>query len=254
MLGKRSYASMMGARRPNIGPLLPASMGGGFRRLKRATATRKPYRPGYTRTTGYYGRFTGSRPELKFFDTALSFNFDATAEVPATGQLCIIPQDDTQSGRDGNKAIIKSINIHGIVQLLPGAAATSCDVAYLYLIQDTQCNGAAATVADANTGVFTGANLSTANHTLANGNRFRVLKKWVFTMNPPAGATTALNNVIKEFKFYKKCNIPVQYDAAAATGALTTIRSNNLFLVAGTAGNTDDLIACQGTCRLRFSD
>jgi len=248
---------MSSSRRSNIGPLLPPSMGGGFRRTKRTRPylTRPTYvKRGYTRSSGYYGRFTGSSPELKFFDTDLSFNIDATAEIPATGQLCIIPQGDTQSNRDGNKCVIKSINIHGIAQLLPGAAATSCDVAYMYLIQDTQCNGAAATVADANTGIFTGANLSTANHTIANGDRFRVLKKWTFSMNPPAGATTALNNVIRPFKYYKKCNIPMVYDAAATTGALTTIRSNNLFLVAGTAGNTDDLIAVQGSCRLRFSD
>jgi len=212
--------------------------------------------PGYSRRSGYYGRFTGpgySR-ELKFFDTGISFNADATAEIPATGQLALIPQDDTQSGRDGNKAVIKSITMHGIANLVPGAAASATDVLYFYLIQDTQANGAAATVADANSGIFTGANLSTANHTIANSYRFRVLKKWVITFNTGAGVATAFNQYVRTWSFNKKCNIPIFYDASATTGALTTIRSNNLFLVAGTAGNTDDVIAVQGTCRLRFSD
>jgi len=34
------------------------------------------------------------RQELKVFDTALAFNFDATGEIPATGQLCFIQTGD----------------------------------------------------------------------------------------------------------------------------------------------------------------
>ena len=37
-------------------------------------------------------RKKSSGEELKFFDTALSFTCDATGEVPATGQLALIPQ------------------------------------------------------------------------------------------------------------------------------------------------------------------
>lgn len=210
---------------------------------------------GYLRTQGYYGRYTGIVPELKFFDTAISFLVDDTAEIPATGQLSLIPQGDTQSTRNGRKCIVKSIDIHGTANMVPAAGATAAVVVYFYVILDTQCNGAAATVADANTGIFTNANLAIANHTLANGSRFRVLKKWVFAFNSTAGATTAYNNCIVPFAFYKKCEIPLEYDAAATTGAITTIRSNNIFLVAGAANNgQDDTVAVQGVCRLRFQD
>lgn len=213
--------------------------------------------PLFVKKTGYkkrFSRWSGPEQELKFFDTALSFTVDATAEIPATGQLTLIPQDDTQSGRDGNKAFIKSINIHGTANMIPASAATASDVFYLYLIQDTQCNGAAATVADANTGIFTSATLANAQRVVCNGSRFRVLKKWVIEFNSTAGVTTAYNNYIKEWSFYKKCNIPILYDASATTGAIGTIRSNNLFLVAGTAGASDDVITVQGSCRFRFSD
>jgi len=54
-------------------------------------------------------------PELKFFDTAVSFDFDSTLEVPATGQWALIPQGDTQSTRDGRLAVIKSIQFRGTV-------------------------------------------------------------------------------------------------------------------------------------------
>nr|QXP07705.1 MAG: putative capsid protein [Arizlama virus] len=219
----------------------------------RVKSRRRLYR-GYQRTTGYYGRFTGPAAELKFFDTALSFQVDNTAEIPATGQLALIPQDDTQSGRDGNKAFIKSIHVHGIMNFEPGASANASTVVYLYVIQDTQCNGTAATVADANSGIFTNANLAIANLTLANSGRFRILKKWVMPFAPAAGATGAYNQQTKPFQFYKKCSIPMMYDASVTTGALTSIRSNNIFLVAGTGGLNDDQVVVNGTCRLRFSD
>jgi len=227
-----------------------------FPRARGMPPRRRNFVSGYNRTSGYYGRFTGpsNTRELKFFDTSLSFTADATAEVPATGQLTLIPQDDTQSGRDGNKAVIKSINIHGIANLAPGAAATATEVLYMYLMQDTQCNGAAATVGDANNGIFTSTNLSVAQRTIANNTRFRILKKWVITLTAQAGVTTAYNNTMKPFRYYGKCNIPIMYDASATTGAITTIRSNNLFLVAGTTGSTDDLVAVQGSARLRFAD
>lgn len=211
-------------------------------------------RPGLLGLRPDMARFSGATPELKFFDTTINFTTDATAEIPPTGQLCLIPQDDTQSGRDGNKAIVKSIHVHGVAQFDPSTSALAATVVYMYIIQDTQCNGAAPAVGDANVGIFTSANLRDANHTIANGNRFRVLKKWVWAFNSPAGVSTAYNRVVKPFSWHGKCNIPLQYDAASAGGALTTIRSNNIFIVAGSDGQSDDLVAVQGVCRLRFTD
>lgn len=202
----------------------------------------------------YRGRFTGPAAELKFFDTALNFQVDNTAEIPATGQLALIPQDDSQSGRDGNKAFIKSIQCHGIMNFEPGASAAASTVVYMYIIQDTQCNGAVAAVGDANAGIFTSDNLAIANLNLSNSGRFRILKKWVVPFSPTAGVTGAYNQQMKPFQFYKKCNIPLMYDASVSSGALTSIRSNNIFVVAGTGGLNDDQVVVNGTCRLRFSD
>jgi len=210
--------------------------------------------PGYTRTGGAYGRYgrsakaMGIKPELKYFDTGLSFSFDATAEVPATGQLALIPQGDTESTRDGRIAYIKSIQIRGYANFVPGAAAAqSSTVCYLYLVLDTQCNGAAAAITDVFTSNVAGTNLLNLN----NSGRFRILKKWVMTFNSPAGATTAFANVSKPLEFYKRCNIKV--DWSSTTGAITEIRSNNVFLMAGSDGATsDDTVAFLGNARLRF--
>jgi len=210
--------------------------------------------PGYTRLGGNYGRYgrsakaMGLKPELKFFDTALSFSFDATAEVPATGQLTLIPQGDTESTRDGRVAYIKSIQLRGFANFVPGAAAAqSSTVCFLYLVLDTQCNGAAAAITDVFTSNVAGTNLLNLN----NSGRFRILKKWVITFNSAAGATTAFSNVTKQIEFYKRCNIKV--DWSSTTGAITEIRSNNVFLMAGSDGTTsDDTVAFVGNARLRF--
>lgn len=208
---------------------------------------RKSYKP--------IPRFTGPMPEIKFFDNAINFNFDATNEIPATGQLCAITQGDGQSQREGRKVVISSILFNGIVFTQPGAGATAGDLCYLWLVQDTQTNGAAATVANDDTGVFTaaGAVATAAVRCLANTDRFRILKKWVIPTFPGAGVTTAYNNMARRISWYYKCNIPIEYDASAATGAIATIRSNNLFLIAGSSSLTDDASVCTGTLRLRFT-
>lgn len=208
--------------------------------------------PGLVRVGGNYGRYgvnarkMGLEPERKFFDTALSFNFDATGEVPATGQLALIPQGDTESTRDGRYAWIRSIQLRGVVHATPSSAATFSDSIYLYVVLDTQANGAAAAVTD----VFTSSNMGTNMLNLNNSGRFRILKKFVLNINPPAGATTAYNTVTRALEWYKRCNIKM--DWSSTTGAIGEIRSNNIFLLAGAAGNTDDSIGFTGTCRLRF--
>lgn len=204
--------------------------------------------PGYTRTGGFYrySKGQGKSPELKFFDTDLDFAFDTTGEVPATGQLVLIPQGDTESTRDGRQCTIKSVQIRGTVSFVPAAAATAATVAYMYLVLDKQCNGGAAAITD----VFTTNNMTRNHVNLANSDRFRILKKWVMTFNSPAGVTTAYNNVIKPIEFYKSCNVPLNF--SSTTGAITEIRSNNIFLCAGAIGS-DDAVGMAGNCRVRFT-
>lgn len=220
----------------------------------RSTATEQARQlivPGFTRLSGQYGRYgrraiqSGFKPELKFFDTALGFTFDTTGEVPASGQLALIPQGDTESTRDGRLAYIKSIQMRGTLTFAPAAAATAATVCYLYLILDTQANGAAAAITD----VFTTNGMGDNFLNLNNSSRFRIIKRWIFEFNPPAGATTAYNNTIKAFEYYKRCNIKIDWNSTA--GAITEIRSNNLFLMAGAVGS-DDTVTMAGNCRLRF--
>jgi len=206
--------------------------------------------PGYTRTGGFYGRFAGANAEKKFFDTSHSYLLDTTAEVPTSGQLCLIPQGVTESTRVGRKCTITSIQGKWVLRLVPAASATAGGVYAIYLVQDMQCNGAAAAASD----VFDGADPILQHRFLANSSRFKVLKKFTGVLSPKAGVSTAYNHDFKYINFYKKCNIPLEF--SNTTGAITELRSNNIFLVAaaGGGGTIDDLITVIGYTRLRFSD
>lgn len=208
---------------------------------------RRAFVAGKSRTGGFYGRFSGPNEELKFLDTALSFTPDTTGEVVATGQINLVPQGDTESSRDGRKIVVKSIRIKGGVVNADNAASRL--QAVMYLVLDTQCNGAAAGVSD----VLTGTNFGSALPNLANVERFKILKSWKISCAPAAGVTASFANSSAMFDIYKKCNIPIMFDNTATTGAITTIRSNNLFLMCGSIIG-DDVWTVTGTSRIRFTD
>lgn len=191
-----------------------------------------------------------NKAEVKFFDTALSFNFDSTGEVPATGQLTLIPQGAGQSQRNGYLCNIKSLQIRGVVAFTPGAAANAATNAVIHIMMDRQANGAAAAITDA----LTSTAIYKALPVVPQQYRFKTLKRIVVPCNSQAGVTTAYNGfnvVIDEYIQFKK---PIQVRFNGATGAITEITSSNLFLFAGSDGSSDDTIAFDGNARLRFTD
>lgn len=232
---KATALDYRGAKKSKMGLVQPVAMG----------------IPGYTRTVGNYGRYNQKRNEQvvenRFFDTGLFFTVADTAIVPASGQLTLIPQGAGDEERLGRKTIIHSIQIRGTATLAAGASEGR-GVSYVYVVQDRQCNGSAAGVTD----VLTSNTLNLGMINLSNSNRFRILRRLTFVWNATAGTTGVLTDQIKEIEFWKKLNIPVEF--AGATGALTEIKSNNIFLIAGNSGSgLNNLVTIHGTCRLRFS-
>ena len=262
VMARNVRANYLGAAFPRafIGPI----QGGRNprpRRLVGAVAERIRARAGFTRTGGFYGRYgqsardAGLVPELKFFDNSagLAITFDTTPEITTgatTGALNLIPQGDTESTRDGRECTVTSIQIKGVMTFTPGAGAQASGVVYMYLILDQQANGAYPAVGD----VFNYATVGNAGimmNNLANNKRFKTLKKWVVPFNPPAGATTAYNNVTKNIDFFQSCNIPLNF--SSTTGAIAEIRSNNLVMAFGSSGTgIDDTVTFSGLSRLRF--
>nr|DAV45128.1 MAG TPA: capsid protein [Cressdnaviricota sp.] len=242
------YDSVMGKRKLTDGAM-PAAKKRAIERYGVA-AVKKYFVSGRDRANvGGYGRYTGRPGELKFFDTALSFNVDGTAEIPATGQLCLLGRGDDPGNYVGRQFTLKSIAIRGSAGMVPAASVTASSTAFFYLVLDKQANGAAAGVTD----VFDGTNLATAFHNLDNASRFTILKKWKHTYNPSAGVSGAYNNNQWHFEVYKKCNILFQMDGAIG-GDITHLKTSNVFLIAGTDGASDDIIQVSGQARLRFTD
>lgn len=234
---KRRYGYGKGAitvRNPMYGRSMPIS---------------KALVPGVTRTGGFYGRYGGRTGELKFFDTAVNFQVDATGEVPATGQWNLIPQGVTESQRVGRRCTIRSIQFRGTMEYVPAASTVGTAVVHLFVVLDKQCNGAAASVTD----VLTSNAMGSALVNLENRSRFVILKRWVWPMNAQAGVQGAFGRMSRNAEWYKKCKIPIDFDSSASTGAIGTIRSNNIFVLAGTS-NEDDAVGFVGTARVRFSD
>lgn len=224
---------------------------------------------GKYRLSGNYGRF-GADGEMKFIDNLLAFNVIASAgeirpdtsdtvtpavAVSATGTLVQVVQGDQTYQRNGRKITVKRINARLTLNLPASTVATEASDTYrIMLVQDKQCNGAAATVASVLG--FTGQTITAHSfNNLENSRRFRVLFDVFRPINASAGgaptATPSFSQTNHTLVFNKKCNIPIEYDSSATTGAIATIRSNNLFILAISQGQ---FVRLTGNVRLRYSD
>ncbi len=219
------------------------------RRAWRRFGRRAGVVPGITRTGGYYGRFAGPDAELKFHDVSVT---DATiASVMTINNLTIIPQDTTESTRIGRKIVIRKIHWKYSMTLpvAVGAGSTS-DIVKVMLVLDQQTNGAAFAATD-----LIETDIWSAFRNLSNSKRFRVLysKNIQFKAGgaTPSGAAHVFSEDMKYVVGNKTCNIPIEYDNTAQTGAIGTVRSNNLYWV---TQSISGIIGGVGTVRLRFSD
>ena len=162
--------------------------------------------------------------------------------------MLTIPQGDEESERVGRKITVKSIN--GLLNIT-GNPAVGNDFLRLSLVQDTQANGGAATYSGVG-GVYE-TDVVPAMRNLDNSARFKVLKNWLIPVTATSGIVGAFGTISKHLKINLKCNIPISYDSSATTGAIGTIRANNLFLLAR-AQVSDDASSCAGVIRIRYSD
>ncbi len=228
---------------------------GAYRRHARIRAGQR----GVLRVGGYYGRFAHSNGsgELKFHDVQVD---EAAADWSAgiiqnSGTLNVIPQDVTEKTRVGRKVTIKSIMWRGAFSttaIANGATVQNSEVVRVIIYLDKQCNGATAAVTD----ILESANFQSYRN-LSNSNRFVTLmdKTFVVIPEPPCGTSAANDQGQRTTNktFYKKCNIKLEYDDSAQTGAIGTIRSNNIgMLVISRSSATN--VGMAGKVRMRFSD
>ncbi len=225
-------------------------------RQARRRAGRSPF-AGFTRTAGYYGRFTGpGAPELKFYDIDINdadIAVNGTIQTPGlagTASCNTIAQGVTEVTRIGRKCTIKSINWRWNITFAGSAdTATGKETVRLILYLDKQANGAAATVA----GILESDDYQSFNN-LANKSRFRTLMDRTYDIgaNGGAGNGTANDTVASEINdsLYKRVTIPIEFDST--TGALTEVRSNNIGVLI--LSKNGSLCVFDSKMRLRFSD
>ncbi len=214
-------------------------------------------RAGYTRTSGFYGRFRPSTnrfaiTELKFHDIDVNDASVAQNGTIVEDSCCGIAQGTTEAERIGRKCVIKSINWRFNISLIAATANTNtAETVRLILYLDKQCNGATATV----TGILESDNYQSFNN-LANKGRFRTLMDRTYQLNSPSGSgrgttdTLAFGEYSVDDSLYKKVNLPIEFDSV--NGVITEIRSNNIgVLILSKEGN---IAVLDSKMRLRFSD
>lgn len=190
----------------------------------------------------------GPQLELKFHDVDLN---DATiaAGVNVTPSINLIAQGTGESQRIGRKVTIKQIGWR-FQLLLPGQAdiTTSTETVRVIMYLDKQANKLTAAATD----ILETANFQSFNN-LSNRKRFRTLMDRVYTLNTGVGAGDGTANdtgpTAIDDTFFKKVNIPLEFNAAA--GALSEITSNNIgVLLIGLNGTA----AFDSKIRLRYTD
>ena len=163
--------------------------------------------------------------------------------------------------RIGRKIIIKSILIDLLLGFNSGAQGQPTSWKF-YLMLDKQCNGTSPSVTDIFSQPAGAAGTPTAPSnqdpvttelpSIANRQRFQILKEKTFTITPQL----AQQIMLKPVKHYMRCNIPIEY--GGTPGALNTIKSNNIFcLMTSTYNNATTQTlnwGCDGMIRLRYSD
>jgi len=181
--------------------------------------------------------------ELKYFDGTIALtDLSSTGTIlPTSGSMNLVDVGVGTNQMIGSKIWIKSIEIKGRLVLDSDTDATTgaIDNANVYrfaLVLDHQANGAAAAPINVyasqsgSTGTLVGRNIEYQK-------RFTVLKEWYGALNSPITFNSTLGQyssgkVYKTLKYFKKCNILVDFsDQVGGTRSITEITSNNLFIV-----------------------
>lgn len=208
--------------------------------MKRAAAA-----PSVLRSGGFSFTSTGGK-ELNFVDTAISVpNVSTTASISLLNGLA---QGTTASTRIGRRIQMKSVEAR--MYAYPDTTTLAC-VTRFAIVLDKQANAAAPAFTD-----IYDSGTSVALRNISNKARFWVL--WDSGLIPIIGnTTTAAQGTEASYKaveFYKRINIPVQYNAGTA-GTVGDIQTNALYFVAigDTVSGTADARVF-GNIRVRYDD
>ena len=192
---------------------------------------------------------------MKFFDADEGFSSVGTGYVVRDTNMLEIPQGDGPSARDGQKIVVKKIQLKLKISSNSQSVTIPTPVTMrIFLILDTQTNGTAMTAALVNSEVFTNA-VHTGFRHLDNASRYKILmaKTWNFSWSAGAGDGTAANDWTgRVFTDYFEWNgsLPVEWDTADTTGDITNVKTNSISLVS--LCDSAVTISCTVNKRIRF--
>ncbi len=176
--------------------------------------------------------------EFKNHDVKLTAS--ALAVAPIISQLTNIAIGDTTNTRDGSSIKLVSILFKYLINMNASATQTKVRVV---LIHDRQTNEAVYSAADFLEDVTAGDSIVAARN-LDNGHRFQVLYDKVHTYSI-SGRQNSYH------QFYKKLNLKLRYDNAAA--AITSLTQSSLSLLT-TTNEATNVPNITSIVRLRYVD
>ncbi len=190
------------------------------------------------------------KAEIKFHDVDIDDPSIAQNGTILTSAN-LIAQGTASDQRIGRKCTVVGINWRYNLKLsgVVGANAQSSEQVRLVMYLDKQANGAAAAVTD-----ILSTDFYQSFNKLANKKRFTILMDKNYTLNSVGGGGDGTANDWPDFyiedAFYKKCNIPLEFDNTA--GAITELKSNNIGVMI--LAKTGSIAVLDSKCRLRFTD
>lgn len=221
-------------------------------------------RAGFGRTRGTFTRAlygASRRAEIKNYDISNGIGFTtgtsmAVGTSTATGNIAAgLTQGVGENQRVGREIIAKSLMLRGVVSFNPTASSDHVELFILYVILDTQCNGGGGAGTPCVLGdLFSTLAAGAEQLNMDNTARFRVLKRYTALFNTntfqaTSGSTTIPPEQLRQCNIWIPLNMKMVY--SEATGIITGIRTNNIFLAYGSANAKCDAAF---SSRIRFTD
>ncbi len=224
---------------------------------------KRKFQPGFQsarRGGRVHGKFVAPRRtilksagELKFHDLDIDDAVVAVNGTIAEDSCVTIAEGNGEQERVGRRVTITKIQWkYDLILASTAVAANTSDSVRVILYQDRQCNGATATALN----ILKTDDFQSFNN-LSNSKRFTILYTRTHQLSCPSGSGRGSTDTLSfgenslNVSMNKSCNIPIEYDSSVTTGAIASVRSNNIgVLLMGKSG----LCNFSSKMRLRFTD
>lgn len=222
------------------------------RAMQRPAYTSSRFRPPYVPLAEHHAK-----------STTIAEAIPHIAAIPTAGNDIVkIARGSGISERAGSRICVNKVWVKGDVTIDQTSDPRDPASLWIYLIQDTQCNGAAATISSAQTGIWDQSDLGKAFRCGFTYGRYRVLAYRKIQLTREVVYDTIAENLIgarkrKSVSFGWKAKRPsqqivVEYSQGTTDGALTSRMTNNIFMVWGADENNNNTITSDFEVRCDF--